>query len=475
MMEVMSKDYATWYKATLSTILIIEMLAGVISNIAVLFSYHIDKKFNHTVGDMFITNMNIVDILICLVSIPMSITALLSESTPPLFCFFHEASVLFANVASAVNVLVISLDRHDKILHTVERRFTPKNVRWIISLTWLLAIVGFCTPFFGIEPTGFKAAVEADAVNGSRHCYVWISLSSRHFYYELYAIPVFFIASSVMIYAYYGILQVTKVKSIHSALVRATTLNMQTKDPTKNGGRRIAAVNNVIDPERRVSRTTTIIILTFIVCWGPHTIISIAIVAYGKPIPLIDLFEWWLLALAYTTTLMHPILYVFMRRNFRRALASSWLSRCFFQNRIGPNSTPTHSGARSPAKTGAHRDELWSHRRQKLTKQTTLPVLDTTVIHQNEPKSVIITKSPKSDPGQCEDTNKPTTWVEPSHDTADGEGTPGNNATITRAIDNADRPRISWSTGTLKKIKQFEYTVGGNKDDVKPLDVENVE
>ena len=59
-MEV-SDEYPTWYKGTLSFIFILEMLAGVISNVVVLFSYHIDKKFNRSVGDKFITNMNIVE------------------------------------------------------------------------------------------------------------------------------------------------------------------------------------------------------------------------------------------------------------------------------------------------------------------------------------------------------------------------------------------------------------------------------
>ena len=462
-METGSDEYATWYKVTLSFILILEMLAGVISNVVVLFSYHIDKKFNRSVGDKFITNMNIVDIIICVVSIPMSIAALLSHNTPPLFCFFHEASVLFANVASAVNVLVISLDRHDKIIHSLHRRFTTKNVRWIIPVTWVLALVGFCTPFFGIDPDGFRAANEASAVNGSRHCYVWISLSSRHFYYELYAIPVFFIASSVMIYAYYGIIQVTKVKSIHSALVRAT-VSMPMKDKQE---RELAAVNNVVDPERRVSRTTTIIISTFIVCWGPHTVISIVIVAYGKPIPIIDLFEWWLLALAYTTTLMHPILYVFMRRNFRRALAHSWFSRCLCQNRIGPHSTPSHSPARS---NNAARNDHTRHKQSAVTPN----VIFTANVQPNG----------KSDAIMPNDIPTKDTWAETKNADEDIKSAPKSSLTQPRAssarekeksVEKTRTRRTSWGGGTLKKIKQLEYTVGGNKDDVNPLDVENVE
>ena len=460
-MDIQSDEYATWYKATLSIVFITEMLAGVISNIVVLFSYHIDKKFNHTVGDMFITNMNIVDILICLVSIPMSVAAVLSKSTPPLFCFFHEASVLFANVASAVNVLVISLDRHDKILHSLHRRFTSKNVRWIIPLTWVLALVGFCTPFFGIYPAGFKAANDALAVNGSRHCYVWISMSSRHFYYELYAIPVFFIASSVMIYAYYGIIQVTRVKSIHSALIRAT-VNMPMKDNNAKTERAVIAANNVVDPERRVSRTTTIIITTFIVCWGPHTIISIVIVAYGKPIPIIDLFEWWLLALAYSTTLMHPILYVFMRRNFRRALANSFFSRCFCQNRIGPHSTPSHSPGRSP---NAPRNET---NRKQSKQQTILPTTE-----RLEPNVIFTTNTAMNGSLPNEVTGK-VTWVDVKQ-TEDEEAGNSSPPQASSASSEKDRTRASWGSGTLKKIKQLEYTVGGNKDDVSPLDVENVE
>ncbi|XP_038074144.1 G-protein coupled receptor 22-like [Patiria miniata] len=322
--DTSSYVYPIPYVVILSVVLVIEMLAGVLSNIAVLFSYHVNKKFIRSVSDVFIINMNVVDIIICLVSIPSTLVAVLSNPSIPLFCFFHEATVSFASVASAVNVVVISLDRYDKISHPLVRKFNMRNVRWILPITWVLSLLGFCSPLFGLDLDKFDE-VQQRFESEQHHCFYWFFSSRDNHLYELYYIPIFFVATFVMTYAYYGIIRITRVKTIHSALVKAT-VNMKVDSNKKV----IAAANNHRDPEKRVSRTTTIIILTFITCWGPHAIISIVIVARGYASSgeiTLDILERWLVALGYTTTLMHPILYVFMRRNFRRAFFNSWIAR----------------------------------------------------------------------------------------------------------------------------------------------------
>ncbi|XP_022104842.1 probable G-protein coupled receptor 22 [Acanthaster planci] len=324
--------YPVPYVVVLSVVLLIEMLAGVLSNLAVLFSYHVNKKFIRSVSDVFIINMNVVDIIICLVSIPATLVAVLSNPSIPLFCFFHEATVSFASVASAVNVAVISLDRYDKISHPLVRKFTMRNVRWILPITWLLSLLGFCSPLFGINLEKFDRVQKRFESEG-HHCFYWFFSSRDNHFYELYYIPIFFVATFVMIYAYYGIIRITRVKTIHSALVKAT-VSMKVDNDRKV----VAAAINNKDPEKRVSRTTTIIILTFITCWGPHALVSIVIVARGYASSgeiALDMLERWLVVLGYTTTLMHPILYVFMRRNFRRAFSNSWFARCAVRHRVG--------------------------------------------------------------------------------------------------------------------------------------------
>ncbi|XP_006825901.1 G-protein coupled receptor 22-like [Saccoglossus kowalevskii] len=328
--------YPDTFVTVLSIVLIIELLVGVTLNVLVLVVYHLPHKSVNTVSDLFITNMNFVDVLICTISITMSVTLLLTTYNVPLFCYFHEATVSFASTASAVNVLIISLDRRDRILRPLNRRFTNRNAIWIILFTWLIAIGGFCSPFFGINVADFRHASEISG-HTRRKCYYWFNTSRRNYYYELYHVPIFLLASLVMIFAYYSIIKVArKGRTIQNAFLQAT-LTMQSAVTAKVG-----KVNNHRDPEKRVSMTTTIIITTFIICWGPHTFTSIVILC-TEPSPFFEILQLCLLSLGYTTTLMHPILYVFMRRNFRAAIKTACCGKHCHRSRVVPHAVPNRN------------------------------------------------------------------------------------------------------------------------------------
>ncbi|XP_070579927.1 G-protein coupled receptor 22-like isoform X1 [Ptychodera flava] len=326
------------YVVTMSCVLIIELIVGLVFNIIVLLTYHSPSRPIHSSGDLFITNMNIVDILISSISITMTLTLLLTPITEPLFCYFHEATVSFASTTSAVNVLIISLDRRDKILHPMNRRFTDKNAIWIILLTWCISFGGFCSPFFGLNSTDFQKASELSQVIHKR-CYYWFYISRHNYYYELYHIPIFFIASFVMIFAYYSIIKVARRgRSTHSSVLHPATVASTTQSTSVN-----APINtNYKDPEKRVSLTISIIIATFIICWGPHTCTSIAILC-SRPNQQYEMLQHCLLVLAYSTTVTHPILYVFMKRNFWSGFREAWCVQCQ-SNRITPQIEENHAG-----------------------------------------------------------------------------------------------------------------------------------
>ncbi|XP_071477319.1 G-protein coupled receptor 22-like [Diadema antillarum] len=350
-------SYALPYVISISLILVVEMVAGFLSNMLVLLSYHVNKQFQQNASDLIITNMNLVDLVICIVSIPLTLIVIIRAWHNPFVCYMHEATISFASVASALNVLVISLDRHDKITNPLKRRISIRNVKWIIGITWVLSAFGFVTPFVGLRGDLVVSFYDGNH-SQALLCYEWFEITRSNNYYELYHVPIFFLATVVMMYAYYSIVRVTRVKTIHNVLVRATTVPFHMRgdqNRASSSGKPIERENTPNsthrDPEKRVSRTTTTILLTFITCWGPHTAISIVILVKGRT-ELYDLLEWWFAALAYTTILMHPILYVFMRRNFRRAFGNSCLARLLCRNRVAPGITPTQSNHR-PAKTHA--------------------------------------------------------------------------------------------------------------------------
>ena len=84
------------------------------------------RKFNHfkavhfciqdgqsqSDSNPFITNLTVVDLLLCCTALPLTLVLVLgSRSQKAMLCFFHEASISFSSCTSAISLLVISFDR----------------------------------------------------------------------------------------------------------------------------------------------------------------------------------------------------------------------------------------------------------------------------------------------------------------------------------------------------------------------------
>jgi hypothetical protein len=124
-----------------------------------------------------------------------------------------------------------------------------------------------------------------------------------------------------MIYCYFKIFHEAKSRlNFRTALVKATFLNIpgaKAENPSMLASRA---------HERRMTKMTMMIVSTFMICWGPHAILSVAMVILDSTL-LLEQLQLWFLALAYFSTVLHPLLYAFMRQNFRQALIDRWKGR----------------------------------------------------------------------------------------------------------------------------------------------------
>lgn len=71
--------------------------------------------------------------------------------------------------------------------------------------------------------------------------------------------------------------------------------------------------------QRRVLKMSLIIISTFLGCWAPLSAVNVLILCMGPSDSLVRL-RLCFLAMAYGTTIFHPLLYAFTRQKLRRAL-----------------------------------------------------------------------------------------------------------------------------------------------------------
>lgn len=278
--EGWSSPYPLGFQVSLTTVLMLELVLGFSSNLTVLVLYCAQSNLVDSVSNLVTVNLHVLDILVCVLCLPLTVAVILlpangSEvSSLATLCCFHEACVTFTSVATAVNVLVISLDRYDISVRPASRLLTPRRAALLLAAVWAVSLAVFFLPF--LEGDFFSSRdedndnelAEAQSKNsipelttqsnpifssytptspptaspsspshhltpvwqnrtllcvGGQGYYTGLAI----YYHLLLQVPCFFIAVAVMLFTYSRILQALNIR-IGSHMMR----NTRSKDPT---------------------------------------------------------------------------------------------------------------------------------------------------------------------------------------------------------------------------------------------------
>ena len=328
-----NEEYNLIFRVILGFILLLINGTGLILNGLVLSVGHSHERTVSTVSNIFITNLNIVDIIICLTAIPFTLALVLtSRLQTPLFCFFHEATISFASSASAIGLLVITLHRYTSIVTPFKKRFTLKNVKVVVGGMWFVSLIGFGSPFLALTKSKWlqdSSELYNDNMSEIRHalaivedkvvCFQTFEPSSgSRVYYELYYVVLYLLANTVMLVCYTSI-SVTARSRVQIGLAFLTaSVRLHGFPPhSRNAPKPSDAQKNL---EKGLSHTTMRVVSTFMVCWGPHAITStIGLFAGFSSSLTLEMVQLCCLALAYSSCVLHPLIYVLMQGKFRRA------------------------------------------------------------------------------------------------------------------------------------------------------------
>ncbi|XP_028303654.1 G-protein coupled receptor 22 [Gouania willdenowi] len=275
--EGWSTPYPLGFQVSLTTVLMLELVLGFSSNLTVLVLYCAQSNLVDSVSNLVTVNLHVLDILVCVLCLPLTVAVILlpaSESgvgSLATLCCFHEACVTFTSVATAVNVLVISLDRYDISVRPASRLLTPKRAALLLAAVWVVSLAVFFLPF--LEGDFFSSLEDEEGGELERQRndseltteptpsftpltpsllpFIHPSSPSHHllpawqnrtllcvggqgyytglamYYHLLLQVPCFFIAVVVMLFTYSRILQALNIR-IGSHMMR----NTRTKDST---------------------------------------------------------------------------------------------------------------------------------------------------------------------------------------------------------------------------------------------------
>ncbi|XP_077385689.1 G-protein coupled receptor 22-like [Festucalex cinctus] len=416
-------SYSLGFQVSLTAFLMLELVLGFSSNLTVLALYCSQSNLVDSVSNMVTVSLHVLDVAVCVLCLPLTLAVALLPLGPDLaaLCRFHEACITFASVATAVNILVISLDRYDISVRPANRLLTARRAALLLAGAWLTSVAAFFVPLLedqlksgdGTATRGQETALSPSS-NGAvvpawrNRTLLCIGGKGDHlgpgtYYHLILQVPVFFTTVTAMLFTYSRILRALNFRiGAHMKKTQRCT-GLHRKSPQKktklkmissgkpergkctaNGSKQLshpplipfssppamsssaplvtsgasnvpptmgvqASVSAIIalrravrrhrdrrERQRRVFRMSLIIISTFLACWAPLSVVHILILAVGPSQPLVSL-RLWFLALAYGTTVSHPLLYAFTRQKLRRALRAKVKKRVVSLLQVDPS------------------------------------------------------------------------------------------------------------------------------------------
>ncbi|XP_051827472.1 sphingosine 1-phosphate receptor 5 [Antechinus flavipes] len=262
----------------------------ILENLAVLLVLWSHKKF-HAPMYLLLGSLTLSDLL---AGAAYTVNLLLSGARTlhlsPALWFAREGGVFVTLAASVLSLLAIALERH---LTMASRRPAPIHRRGrtllLAGAAWLASLLIGLLPGLGWNCLGRLA-----------QCSTVLPLYAKP--YVLFCVIVFLVIL-VAIFALYARIY---------CQVRANTKKLRLR-ATSAGSRRLPKSLALL-------RTVTVVLLAFVVCWGPLFLLLLLDVACPARACPILLQADYFLGLAMANSLLNPIIYTLTNRDLRRAL-----------------------------------------------------------------------------------------------------------------------------------------------------------
>ncbi|XP_053492329.1 G-protein coupled receptor 22 [Ictalurus furcatus] len=215
------------FRATVSAVLLLELLLGVGGNLTVLVLYCGHCSLLESVSHAVTLSLHTLDLLLCLLCLPITAMLLLlgGASSPHhvLLCCLHESAATFASVGTALNLLLISLDRYDISVRPANRLLTPRRAAFLLAGVWVVSLTLPVLPF--VEAGLGSGATDGAPVysNSTLLCSQLVGTLQAHLFLQA---PIFLCSLAVMLFTYSRILQALRIRIGHPARAQRGTTQL---------------------------------------------------------------------------------------------------------------------------------------------------------------------------------------------------------------------------------------------------------
>uniref|UniRef100_A0A3Q2QTQ8 Opsin 4 n=1 Tax=Fundulus heteroclitus TaxID=8078 RepID=A0A3Q2QTQ8_FUNHE len=285
---------------TIGSVILVIGITGVVGNFLVIYAFSRSRSLR-TPANMFIINLAITDLLMCITQAPIFFTTSMHKR----WIFGEKGCELYAfcgalfGICSMITLMVIAIDRYFVITRPLtsigvlsrKRALLVLLVAWLYSLGWSLP------PFFG-----WSAYVPEGLLTSCTWDYMTFTPSVRA-YTMLLFIFVFFLPLFIIIYCYVFIFRA----------IRSTNRSVgSSRDSVKTFRR--------LQNEWKMAKIALIVILLYVVSWSPYSTVALTAFAgyadmltpYMNSVPAV---------IAKASAIHNPIIYAITHPKYRMALA----------------------------------------------------------------------------------------------------------------------------------------------------------
>ncbi|XP_078487296.1 melatonin receptor type 1A-like isoform X1 [Ciona intestinalis] len=305
-------SYSLAYKVGVSFVLTLIAVVGTLGNICIIYAVCTQKKLRRLKTNYFVCNLALADLTVTSVVIPSTVANVINNNVSPLpvgACMFVGFIMPLSCVASMQNLMLISTQRLSATEVTDSNRNTSEAIKtWaLVVFAWVwstMLVLPLTTSFPTLTNTTATNMLKYDAAAGM--C-AWDDVSSPRYNFALICVA-FCIPLIVSGICYTVLFKRVKGKS------RKMTNQMETKNVT------------LVQRERRLLKTILIVLVVFVVSWGPYCLI-VLLSTFG--ISDFTTNETWKRTTAWlgvSNSAFNSIIYGWRNQNFRIGY-----KMCFYQ------------------------------------------------------------------------------------------------------------------------------------------------
>lgn len=320
--------------AIISIILLLVILGTIVGNVLVCVAVCLVRKLRRP-SNYLLVSLAVSDLCVAVLVMP---TALLSDvlgkwNFGTVFCDVWVSFDVISCTASILNLCAISVDRYWAITKPLEYgvKRTPRRMMLCVALVWLGAACISLPPLLIMGNEHFDE-------DGNPACVVCQNVG-----YQIYAtLGSFYIPLSVMLFVYYQIFRAARrivmdERRAHTRLENAINGGVKVKKEKNSATIESGATTTVIGSphqrklrfqlakERKASTTLGIIMSAFTICWLPFFILALVRPFLEESHSTLASMLMWL---GYANSLLNPIIYATLNRDFRKPFQEILYFRC---------------------------------------------------------------------------------------------------------------------------------------------------